>query len=164
MVEINLLPWRVQKQAYERERLRYFLALSVVAAWLMVMGLHGYWQIQINRQAQQVASLRAALPKDSQSVWPTPPMTVTHHLLQPTAILEFLQALSASAQHGICYQRMTRDDSHVSLSGQGKSLMSVNAGLQALEAVALFPTINLREIKQSSLSEPPQFIFDARGV
>lgn len=153
MVEINLLSWRAEKQAYELKSVRQTIAASVAAACIILIALHILLSEKVRRDALQLQRMHIAAPQEMHVA-----ERDTQEILSAQLLALLLDAAAKISGSGVCYQRIARDDNGWRLEGQALSLQSVSSGLTVFMDSALFAKMNLQELKKAPGHDYFQFV------
>lgn len=161
MVEINLLPWRIQQYHYERTILLRYLLAGLVMALLIVSIFHVWLTIKNESQAERVEVLRLRLPDESINA-ANEGDEGNQDYFSAAAVLKLFDA--TASDKSVCYTQFMREQGKLTLTGSAKSLISVTHALRSLGASDVLNHLQLSEIKRQGNHDSLQFTVDAREV
>jgi len=158
MVEINLLPWRLQQHHYERSILLRYVLAGVLFALVLIGGSHLWLAGQNAKRAERVQALRLQMPEESISM-ATNQGEDSQPYFSANAILKLLSA--AVNDQNVCYTQIMREQNQVTLAGSAWSLMSIHHVLSLLSASNLFNRLQLHDLMRQTNKGYLQFTMAA---
>lgn len=154
MVEINLISWRAEKRAYEEKVTRQIIAASAAGAMLVMICAHLVLKAAVKHHEKQLQHVTAEIPQSYVSVGA---MSVS-----PAAELAVLLDAANFIGGGVCYQRITKDDSGWMIEGRALSAQAMLSGLRTFEKIPASAGAALRELKKDPARDEYQFVFQMR--
>lgn len=161
MVEINLLPWREEKQQYELRLMKRALTSGCVVMIILWFCIHMWMAWQVNRASQHVRQLRASMPA-AQHVDTEETKDNEREFVYGADIVSLLNASSRAAASGVCYQRIARENGGIIFAGNASSLQSLTVSQRRLQASEVFSQVKMMDFKKDSLLNNFQFSAHAR--
>lgn len=159
MVEINLLPWRMQKQHYEQTILLRYLLAGMAMALIMVTASHVWLAKKNEAQAMRVKAMRMRLPDEQTSVENGPDNKGPDYFSATDVLALFV---AAASDQRVCYSQLIRDQDGITLTGYARSLLGVTHVLRSLSGAKVMSHLQLSEVKKSVDSDSLQFVLNAR--
>ena len=155
MDEVNLLPWRVQKLAYERALLHRYLLFAVVLALLTLAVCHFWYAAQNAKHEKHLSALNRLLPNSDNDVErQSEPAEIA------TLSTDTFAALAATRAHGICYSKLDYRDHQITLTGQVVTLTGLARAIQQLTESDNFGNPHLLSSKQANSGSALQFVIN----
>lgn len=167
MVEINLMPWRTQKIAYERKKMKWLISAGVVLAMILMTIIHILLSRQIQRDEKTLRQLEAALPPAVDAVHGNQKTVLdgsSEGFLTGKSVTELLKMIAQSSISGVCYQQLMRDESGWRLTGRALSVTAFAAAWRSLAAGILFKNSVINELKKDVASDYFQFSIHVPNV
>lgn len=160
MVEINLLPWREEKQQYELRLMKRMLTVGCVVVIMFWLCVHMWMAWQVNRASQHVRELRASMPA-AQHADMEESKDNEREFVSGADIVSLLNATSRAAASGVCYQRIARENRGIIFAGNASSLQALTASKRRLQTSGVLSQVNMMDFKKDSLLN--HFQFSAQG-
>ncbi len=159
MVEINLISWRAEKQAYEEKVTRQIIAASAAAAMIIMMTAHIILKSAVRHDEKRLQHF-AATPQFA-DVNPNGKIIEYSTAAQLAALFD---AAAKTIGSGVCYQRIAKQDEVWTLEGRALTAQSMLSGLMSFEKIPSSDGVVLRELKKDTSHDYYQFVIQMRAA
>lgn len=153
MVEINLLPWREFKKAYEKKITRLYILSGLLIGLLVTMPAHFFLGYQIKLSTNKTYQLQEKLQRYFQS---HPAPILAHYITQSildygNTTQKFFLELSHSYQEQACFTEIVRHDNVIQMTGLTPSPIDLTEFLKNWHLGKLFSQIKIDSLQPSSM-------------
>lgn len=160
MVEINLISWRAEKQAYEEKVTRQIIAASAATAMIIMMTTHIILKAAVRHDEKRLQHFSAAVPQLA-DVNQNVSIAEYSTAAQLSALLD---AAAKTIGSGVCYQRIAKHDDGWTIEGRALTAQSMLSGLMSLEKIPSSDGMELRELKKDASHDHYQFVIQMRSA
>lgn len=155
MVELNLIPWRQQKQEYDKKRQRLCVMLGVLIALCLWMALHAWLQSQIDYSREHLKILQLELTRMNAKQNKNTP--AVHKGLTPHDLIKLLSVLAARQESGVCLHHVAFDSHDFILDGHAWSTISLLAYINKIAMPEGWGSFALTKIEKKSKYAPMSY-------
>ncbi len=166
MVEINLLPWREYRHAYQVKRLKQILVSTITIALIFVCILHFLLMNLLQRETTRLSIIQAELQRFS--TWKTDEDLIrdsnridkqaSQHIAQTNKLF---QMLASKWQENVCFTELVQDKNTVLFTGYAETTEEFTEFIKHWNVSHLFTALNIESLQYQENAHAVQFHFRA---
>lgn len=155
MMDINLLPWRIEKQAREKKLLRISFVMSVCIAITLLISMHGWLSMRVHSLEMRLRSLQRMFLVDESGE------EILNNIDPLFSGVDTASAMNDAARirdAGACWKSIVHETAGWQLTGVTLSPYAVTAVMRLLTQSRIFGNLHLSALRKDPAGDYFQFV------